>query len=244
MSATVLLFEGTPGDQVEQGDVRKIVFERLNTGGQNLNAQEVRNCIYAGSFNALLIRLSQGKLFTDIWEIPSYQDHVDQQGRPDAARAEDRLYRRMIDCEIVLRFFAFRDRSNIKGSVRSMLDNAMKAKQNASEAEITTMARDLETRLELAHSIFESRTFRYQDADLNWKLSQPLYDAVMVALDRLWPRRDTITKKKRAVVRAVTKLFRDEDAYAIIVGRPNTAKAIRSRINLVTRTMARAARLQ
>jgi hypothetical protein len=243
LSATVLLFEGRSSDQVEQGDVRKIVFERLNTGGQNLNAQEIRNCLFAGSFNDLLIRLAQKKLFTDIWDIPSYQDHIDQDGRPSAERAEDRLYRRMIDCEIVLRFFAFRKRSRIKGSVRRILDNCMKDHQNAPPDEIATMAWDFESRLEVAHDVFGDRTFRYKEADRSWKLSQPLCDAVMVALDRLWSQKDKVRKRKTAVGKAVTKLFSDDDAYAIIVGRPNTAKAIRARIDLLTSTVTQASRL-
>lgn len=35
------------------------IFQRLNTGGMMLLDQEVRNCVYAGDFNDLLIRLNQ-----------------------------------------------------------------------------------------------------------------------------------------------------------------------------------------
>lgn len=34
------------------------IFERLNTGGTTLNAQEVRNCVYHGTFNDMLMRLN------------------------------------------------------------------------------------------------------------------------------------------------------------------------------------------
>jgi hypothetical protein len=99
-------------------------------------------------------------------------------------------------------------------------------------------------RLVFAHKIFADKTFRYrEEGDQNWKLSQPLYDAVMVALDRLWLSKDNVIAKKTAVVRAVTRLFDDEDAYAILVGRPNTAKAIRDRIDLLADTVKRATRL-
>jgi hypothetical protein len=120
LSATVLLLERTSESGIDQRDIRKVVFERLNTGGQNLNQQEIRNAIFGGSFNDLLITLSRDALFTKLWDIPGYKDHVDQASRPDEERAGDRLYRRMIDCEIVLRFFAFRKRSRIKGSVRNI----------------------------------------------------------------------------------------------------------------------------
>jgi hypothetical protein len=34
------------------------VFERLNSGGVALNGQEIRNCLYDGTFNALLKKLN------------------------------------------------------------------------------------------------------------------------------------------------------------------------------------------
>src|ERR1039457_4400675 len=50
ISVTVLLVGGTVENGPDKGDVRKLVFERLNTGGQHLNAQELRNCLYGGPF--------------------------------------------------------------------------------------------------------------------------------------------------------------------------------------------------
>jgi hypothetical protein len=45
ISATVLLVEGASSNVKKRGDIRKLVFERLNTGGQQLNNQELRNCL-------------------------------------------------------------------------------------------------------------------------------------------------------------------------------------------------------
>src|ERR1700722_5075421 len=58
LSATVILIEGASREQtpyLADNDIRKDVFERLNTGGQNLNQQEIRNALYSGPFNDLLI---------------------------------------------------------------------------------------------------------------------------------------------------------------------------------------------
>jgi hypothetical protein len=244
LSATVILFERTSEEQPEQSDIRKVVFERLNTGGQNLNHQEIRNAIFGRPVNDLLIRLSQNRLFTELWEIPDYEDHVDQAGRPDEKLADNPLYKRMVDCEIVLRFFAFRRRSRIKGSVRGILDTCMRDNDNASQQDIERMESEFLDRLAFAHKIFGARTFRYtEEGDGNWKLSRPLYDATMVALDRLYANRKKVITRKAAVARAVRRLFNNEDAYAVIVGRPNTAKAIHQRIDLLERTIKQAARL-
>lgn len=106
LSATVLLVEGATSDAKKQNDVRKLVFERLNTGGLHLRPQELRNCLYAGRFNELLIELSHEPLFTKIWQIPAYDRNVDKHGNISAALRDNSLYRRMQDCEIVLRFFS------------------------------------------------------------------------------------------------------------------------------------------
>ncbi|MBK8080339.1 MAG: hypothetical protein IPK25_08690 [Saprospiraceae bacterium] len=52
-------------------DVRMLLFDRLNTGGVKLNAQELRNAIFAGSFNDLLDKLSGKAVFRTIWGIPN-----------------------------------------------------------------------------------------------------------------------------------------------------------------------------
>lgn len=37
------------------------IFERINTGGRALGAQEIRNCVYQGPLNSLLIKINQNK---------------------------------------------------------------------------------------------------------------------------------------------------------------------------------------
>ena len=42
------------------------IFRRYNTGAVFLNAQEIRNCIYHGDYNAIIKELSTDKIFKDI----------------------------------------------------------------------------------------------------------------------------------------------------------------------------------
>lgn len=65
------------------------VFERLNTGGTLLVGQEVRNAVYAGPFNELLLELNL---------LPEWRAIVD---RPEPDK-------RMRDVELILRFFSLR----------------------------------------------------------------------------------------------------------------------------------------
>lgn len=233
LSATVLLVERPKHSKPQHSDIRKLVFDRLNTGGLQLNAQELRNCLYDGPFNRLLIELSKVEAFQRAWDVPLYRDHVDSAGNVREPLASDRLYKRMLDCEIVLRFFAFRRRGKVKGSVRAILDKCMEDHLECQPDEITTLGGEFRERLALASKLFGRHAFRYRDDDGQWKLSQPLYDAVMVAIDRLWADREEFLDRKARIQKALVALLRKQDAYEVIVGRPNTAKAIEARIALV-----------
>lgn len=45
------------------------IFHRLNAGGSRLNNQEIRNCIYQGSLNSLLLELSKSQMFSSLFDI-------------------------------------------------------------------------------------------------------------------------------------------------------------------------------
>jgi hypothetical protein len=234
ISATVLLAESTKKKEFTRNDIRKLVFERLNTGGQTLNAQELRNCLYAGPFNDQLSVLAGNALFTEVWDIPSYANNVDAHGFAAPALRENPLYKRMIDCQIVLRFFALRETGRIKGSVRSILDDCMERYLSASQGEATALGIEFLEVLELARHIFGKKVFRIKRSKGKWEPSIPLYDAIMIAVFRLWDERERLLTKKAQVVERVEKLLDDAKAYQVIIGKPNTAQAIRDRLSIVT----------
>lgn len=210
-----------------------LVFERLNTGGLHLGPQELRNCLFSGDFNNLLIELARDPLFTKIWGIPAYDQRTEKQRKVAALLRQNRLYRRMQDCEIVLRYFALKDRQNIRGSVRSMLDRRMEGQLDVSGEEISNLKRDFRSRLKLAHNLFGKQTFRYKSEQGKWELSQTLYDGVMVSLDSLWSERERLLSHKTQVVARVHRLLARPSAFEVIIGRPNTASAVRKRMKLL-----------
>lgn len=65
------------------------IFERINTSGKTLSPQEIRNCVYHGHFNDLLVELNKNK---DWRELLSCTEDI-----------------RMLDMENILRFFAITD---------------------------------------------------------------------------------------------------------------------------------------
>lgn len=234
ISATVLLAESIKKKDFTRNDIRKLVFERLNTGGQTLNPQELRNCLFAGHFNDLLVRLAADEVFTEIWQIPSYADNVDTHGFASAALRENNLYKRMLDCQIVLRFFTLRHAPSIKGSIRSMLDKCMEDNQTISKEEAEELGRVFLDTLVVAREIFGKQTFRLRGSKGKWELSIPLFDGVMIGLDRLKLEWDKLRRNKPSILRRVEDLTSDENAKEVIIGKPNTAQAIRDRLQLLT----------
>lgn len=229
ISAVVLLAESLSGD-ARRHDIRRLMFERLNTGGQNLNAQELRNCLYSGPFNDMLLKLAAQPLFNDIWEIPRYDDHI-RGGHISATLASNRMFQRMLDCEVVLRFFAFRKRSNIRGGVRTMLDRCMEEYLTASDDEVHKLEEIFMSRLELSYSIFGDKTFRLPSNEgEKGKLSHPLYDAVMVAVDRLYQQKEELLAQADNLKSQLEVALSDEEFYELVIARANTAEAIKTRL--------------
>lgn len=84
------------------------IFHRLNTGGMKLNNQEIRNCIFSGSFNRTLRELAKDKS----WRVLN--------------RARGARNNRMQFEELTLRFFAFFDRyEDYNGRLAKFLNNYM-----------------------------------------------------------------------------------------------------------------------
>jgi hypothetical protein len=121
LPAVVLLKESSP-------EVKYDVFERLNTGGLNLNAMEIRNAVYRGKFTSLLHECAGTKAFRELWDIPSSQKD----------REKNSMYARMLDLEQVLRFFALSSAQQLKAkraAFKTYLGNFMSTRNAEYEAD-------------------------------------------------------------------------------------------------------------
>lgn len=79
------------------------IFERINTGGRTLRPQEIRNCVYHGSFNLLLLELNQNVDWRRLY-------HCEQNDS------------RMADIELILRMFAFAYFSSQKEALQKQIN--------------------------------------------------------------------------------------------------------------------------
>ncbi|WP_295436582.1 DUF262 domain-containing protein [uncultured Thiodictyon sp.] len=116
--SSVILLKETAKDDVEALRLKQMVFERINSGGERLTPQETRNAIFDGSMNRLCIKLSKNDSLCRLWAIPAPEPAEIAGGTPSKERLANEDYRRMEDVELVLRFFAYRQKRNLhKGNI-------------------------------------------------------------------------------------------------------------------------------
>lgn len=172
-------------------DVKFEIFERLNTGAVQLNAQELRNCIYRGIHNALLKELSEDKDFQFLLGIKG-------------------LHSRMQDRELILRFFAFYHNTHLKytPSMKHFLNKEMEQYRNLNEAEEKELRKIFKKSVRLSKTVFGDRAFiRFSGGSVKdsngyreKKRNKGLFDIIMFGFtmyeeNQIVPNSDTIREK-------------------------------------------------
>ena len=228
LPAVVLLAE-TRGPDDGDIDVRRVLFDRLNTGGIRLNPQELRNALNPGPLNALLIRLARSTPFTTAWGIPPYVPG--EEVEPPEALLRNALFASLADAELVLRFFALRDAidNNRQGALRTIMDRFMASQSTPTDSEVADMEALFIECLTRLLDVFDGAPFRLPQTN---RVSRPLYDALMIALSQetsldIEARRDDVRTSLDAALA-------DSKKYDILVGRANTIGAVHERVALAS----------
>ena len=210
LSAIILLKESAPSPEAI-GQLRRHVFERLNTGGVRLNPQEVRNCVHTGKFNDLLLELSRHELFTNMWNIPSSES--------SESLSRNILFRSMRDVELVLRVFALMDPNNVVGGMKRTLDDSMAKYSESSDAELDRLKKQFLRSLRLAYIIGGKDAFRLPETG---RPSIPLFDGIMVALIRNLDQSDKIEDCAAQIKDLLRSELDKPEFYELVTGRANT----------------------
>lgn len=230
ISSIVLLRESAPLDE-QAKLLRQLVFERLNTGGVKLEKQEIRNALYQGELNDLLLKISKTDLFRRAWQLPLYSSEEDG-GHTEIF--ENEFFRQMQDLEVVLRFFAFRHYEQYKHGIQGFLDLYMIRSLNFSQEDIALLENMYNQTIELAIEIYQDLVFKpYNRKKGAWseRPEKAFYDAVMVGLSRFWDRRATLISRRELIIQKTQKLFTTHIiAEDELIWRSGNKKALKDRI--------------
>jgi uncharacterized protein with ParB-like and HNH nuclease domain len=202
------------------------VFERINTSGRTLFPQEIRNCIYQGSFNTLLLDLNKYKNWRILFGLPQ----------------EDT---RMRDMELILRFFSLSSevfRQEKKGSIslKKFLNTFMKNNINLTQDRITSFQERFYTTVDYLLNSFGKEAFHNisptNPDKLVPKFSPTIFDSIAIATDYALKmnntphRRDNFEDIRR-------NLLRNEAYRKAISKETMRTESIGSRINIACQTL-------
>lgn len=226
LNAVVLLAETSRSD--DSFDIRLVLFRRLNTGGVKLNPQELRNALYPGIFNKALHDISRDELFVKVWRIPQRTNTEDEQ--PTTELQRNILYRSMMDCELVLRFFGIRDAvaGKTKGSLRQIFDRTMQRYSLLTEGQVDLLKTEF---LGTLQRVTKALGFGFHVLP-DGQPSRPLYDAILVAANAQLM--TNLEENAEAIKAKLAAALAEPEQYDILVGRGNTLESIKERVALAT----------
>lgn len=135
--------QGTPDEVVFN------IFQRINTGGIQLNDQEIRQALYSGRGTDLLKELAERKEFQEATQF--------------AVKSE-----RMLDREYVLRFLSFTEldyRKEYKGNIDNFLIKGLKKANNFNESDIERVTEQFVRVMNVCKDVFGKYAFRKYNKD-------------------------------------------------------------------------------
>ncbi len=230
ISSIVLITESASNPE-EALFLKQLAFERLNTGGVALSRQEVRNCLYQGKFNDLLIELARYPIFANAWGILIENNDTEELSQQ---LTENNLYKKMEDAELVLRFFALRHANDFRRGLEVFLDLYMIKSLKFSDQDINVLKETFIKTINLACQIYEENLFKPFDKTNNtWnkRSYKNYYDAVMVGFSRHLSDANLLIEHKSRVIEETKKLFRKDEAK-LLTGGGKTKADIQKRLKL------------
>lgn len=214
LSAVILLHE--TGKTPEEADLLKqLVFERINSGGVDLTPQESRNALLPGRMNRLCLDLADTPSFRRLWGITTTEET--SEGGEDPLTAHP-FYRSMYDVELVLRFFAYRQRLaggvGPRRNLRGYLDSYLSAANHYSEDLIEEL-RDLFTKTtDLVEQVLGEQAFwlyRLRRGTWQW-IEEPAvvaYEPLMLAFSQRLGAAEALTEKSDAIRADLPRFYQE-----------------------------------
>lgn len=228
LSSVILLKETAKSDE-DALRLKQMVFERINSGGERLNYQETRNAIFDGPLNRLCIKLSKTKTLCRLWGIPEPAEEEVNGGLPSEERVQHEVFRRMEDVELVLRFFAYRQKHTLhKGgtSLAKYHDTYLQHGNNFPEKTLVDLECVFTSTISLVEDTFGEKAFwlyrrRGKEPNPNWAwLERPtttVYDPLMFTMSNNLHRSEDIRNRAARFQEKMPEFY--QQYYEVFEGR-------------------------
>jgi hypothetical protein len=226
--SSIILLKETARDENEALRLKQLVFERLNSGGVRLSHQESRNALFNGPLNEVCLILSRTPAFCRLWgiseptqeEIEAREKRKDYQLPTDLLENED--FRAMYDVELVLRFFANRQRLNVRqtgDSLKKFLDRYLQlGNASFSKETISDLSRIFVETVNLIEEVMGEQAFwlyrkRGKEGKEIWNwLQRPTlaaYEPLMFVFSTMLDRADKLKEVSGAIQDGLADFYKD-----------------------------------
>ncbi|MAO49281.1 MAG: hypothetical protein CML16_00145 [Pusillimonas sp.] len=183
-------------------EIKYDVFMRLNRGAVKLNEQELRNCLYRGGLNQLLKEMAENPDFLALLKLKT-------------------AHKRMMDCELILRFLALNGNWNpetgeiehYKGRMKSFLNQFMIRNQNPNEERLDYYKNLFDSTADKVLSVVGNQAFRRVnlDGETESALNRAIMDCLMVSFARF--DKEMLLNKKEEINQKLRDLFLNDDEF-------------------------------
>jgi len=188
--SAIILLEETANTAEEAEELKQIVFERLNSGGEKLIAQETRNALYPGKFNELCIELATNEKFKQMLRIPLEHNEL----------IKNTSYKKMEDVELVLRFFAYRFLDEFKMTKEKFLNEYLKQANKFSEKTISDLKKLFTKTIDIVWEIFGKDAFLLpKNERTNKKPTTVIYDPLMQTIAKYMNQKNKLLENKNNI---------------------------------------------
>jgi len=222
--SSIILLKETAASDEQAALLKKIVFERLNSGGVELSGQETRNAVYNGRLNQLCLALSENETFRRMWGIPI--DPVNSGARDGEDDEDDeleiashsthtgrRMFEKMEDVELILRFFAYRQIGSFKAGLNKIsefLDRFLVAGNKFNSAVLASYKTMFETSVEFLWEVLGSDAYCVLGGSQH-RPTKIVYDPMMYISNTatVVAARRKLVRQKHLLREALTKMYED-----------------------------------
>src|SRR5882762_239186 len=221
--SSIILLQETAKTLHEAQRLKQLVFERINSGGVQLEAQESRNAIYDGPLNRLCIALARNPYLCRMWDIPEPTAQELENGvQPDDVLRNE-TFRRMEDVELVLRFFAYRQRLlQDQTALNIYLDEFLRRGNDFGSPLLAKYKELFEQTVKLVYDVLGDDAFRlYRSRKTGWswfdRPTKVVYEPVMYAFSQRLDRAGELLAKADQIRKSLEGFYREN--YGIFEGR-------------------------
>lgn len=197
------------------------LFNRINTGGTQLNRQEVRNCIFIGKATELLKRLSEMDIF-----------HAATDGGISGRRMKDR--------EVILRYLSFRwlgYSDKYEGDMSSFIERFMSMMNVMEDSHLLMIEDDFERVMSWTYSLWEDQNFRIpKDGERRGTINTAVFETICYFIAH---QDDSyLNQNREAVYNNYFLLFQNDRYYESVTKATGNKAKVVDRFEIATEILA------